>query len=521
MPSTLKAPGIYIEELPSGVRPIAGVSTSDTAFVDWFPKGPVGVATRVTGFDEFSRIFGGLHPQSAASYAVLQYFVNGGSVAWIVRVELAADAAASKSLKDGASPAVNTLDVTAASPGTWGRSLRVAVTKGQGSAVNVVIAEADANNVITVREIHRNLPTSPIETLINAVNAASDLIVLKDNADSSQPPAAANATATGEPAAASDYVNLTGGSDAALFTSSGVSTSTFKTAVTNALAALTRIEPEVFNILCLPSAADLGSDLKGTVDSAITFCEENRAFLLVDPPPGNDSASASAVAAWSGGSGGPTASRNGAVYWPRLALNDPLTGARREVGPSGSIAGILARTDATRGVWKAPAGIEATLRGAELAKPVNDADSAVLNPVGINALRTFPVVGNVVWGSRTLFGADVRASEWKYIPVRRTALFIEQSLNNGLKWVVFEPNDEPLWSQIRLNVGAFMQDLFRKQAFQGVTPREAYFVRCDKTTTTQSDIDKGIVNILVGFAPLKPAEFVVIQIQQMAGQATA
>jgi phage tail sheath protein FI len=156
-----------------------------------------------------------------------------------------------------------------------------------------------------------------------------------------------------------------------------------------------------------------------------------------------------------------------------------------------------------------------------LAVPVTEADSGALNPLGINAFRSLPVIGNVVWGARTLFGADTRASEWKYVSVRRTALYLEQSLDAGLKWVVFEPNDEPLWSQIRLNVGAFMQDLFRKGAFQGTTPREAYFVRCDKTTTTQPDIDRGVVNILVGFAPLKPAEFVVIQIQQLAGQATA
>ncbi|MGH3505982.1 MAG: phage tail sheath subtilisin-like domain-containing protein, partial [Nocardioidaceae bacterium] len=427
MPSTLKAPGIYIEELPSGVRPIVGVSTSDTAFVDWFPKGPVGVATRITNFDEFTRVFGGLHAQSAASYAVLQYFVNGGAVAWIVRVGLTADSAASKTLKDGASPALDTLDVTAANPGTWGRSLRVAVTAGQ-NGVNVVVSEIDANNVISLREIHRNLPTTPnLDALIAAVNSNSRLIRLADNTASSAAPAAAAATATGEPSAASSYVALTGGSDAALFTSSGVTTNTFKGAVTTALGALTRIEPEVFNLLCIPAAADLGTDLKGTVDAAITFCEENRAFLLVDTPPGSDSASAGAVSSWIGGSSGPATSKNAAVYWPRLMVPDPVTGGSRESGPSGTIAGILARTDATRGVWKAPAGIEASLRGATLAKPVNDADSAVLNPIGVNALRTFPVVGNVVWGSRTRFGADIQASEWKYIPVRRTALYIEQS----------------------------------------------------------------------------------------------
>ncbi|WP_210297450.1 phage tail sheath family protein [Bradyrhizobium sp. 2S1] len=187
--------------------------------------------------------------------------------------------------------------------------------------------------------------------------------------------------------------------------------------------------------------------------------------------------------------------------------------------PCGAVAGIFARTDTTRGVWKAPAGLEATLVGVlELRVPLTDAENGELNPLGVNCLRTMPAAGRIIWGSRTLQGDDRLASEWKYIPVRRTALYIEESLYRGTQWVVFEPNDEPLWAQIRLNVGAFMQSLFRQGAFQGKTPAEAYFVKCDKETNPQSDIDRGIVNVLVGFAPLKPAEFVVIKLQQIAGQ---
>jgi phage tail sheath protein FI len=179
----------------------------------------------------------------------------------------------------------------------------------------------------------------------------------------------------------------------------------------------------------------------------------------------------------------------------------------------------MARTDAQRGVWKAPAGLDATLVGVPgLSVTLTDAENGELNPLGINCLRTRPAAGRVVWGARTLQGADRLASEWKYVPVRRTALFIEESLYRGTQWVVFEPNDEPLWAQIRLNVGAFMHNLFRQGAFQGTTPREAYLVKCDKETTTQNDINLGIVNILVGFAPLKPAEFVILKIQQLAGQ---
>jgi phage tail sheath protein FI len=152
---------------------------------------------------------------------------------------------------------------------------------------------------------------------------------------------------------------------------------------------------------------------------------------------------------------------------------------------------------------------------------MTDEENGSLNPLGINCLRVMPGVGRVVWGARTLKGADRLANQWKYLPVRRTALYIEESLYRGTQWAVFEPNDEPLWAQIRLNVGAFMHDLFTKGAFQGSTPKEAYLVKCDKETTTQYDIDRGIVNIVVGFAPLKPAEFVMIKIQQLAGQREA
>jgi phage tail sheath protein FI len=217
------------------------------------------------------------------------------------------------------------------------------------------------------------------------------------------------------------------------------------------------------------------------------------------------------------------AATNSAVYFPWVRAADPLQqNALRAFPPSGFVAGIYARTDASRGVWKAPAGSEASLSGAAgLVIAMSDGENGTLNPRAINCLRTLPVFGHVVWGARTLHGDNDRGSEWKYVPVRRLTLFIEESLYRGTQWVVFEPNDEPLWAQIRLNVGAFMQNLFRQGAFQGRSPREAYFVKCDRETTTQNDINLGIVNIHVGFAPLKPAEFVVIRIQQIAGQVEA
>src|SRR6185369_12803201 len=214
------------------------------------------------------------------------------------------------------------------------------------------------------------------------------------------------------------------------------------------------------------------------------------------------------------------AARNAALYFPCVLESDPLLNGQIDTFvPCGIIAGVMARTDTSRGVWKAPAGLDAALNGiAGLDVNLNDGENGVLNPLAINCLRFFPASGRVVWGARTLRGADQLADEYKYVPVRRLALYIEESLYRGTQWVVFEPNDEPLWAQIRLNVGAFMHGLFRQGAFQGQTPKDAYFVKCDKETTPQDQINLGIVNIIVGFAPLKPAEFVVIKIQQMAGQ---
>ena len=213
------------------------------------------------------------------------------------------------------------------------------------------------------------------------------------------------------------------------------------------------------------------------------------------------------------------AARNAALYFPRLIETDSLRGGQMiTVVPCGAVAGVMARTDVSRGVWKAPAGLDANISGiAGFDVNLTNDENGMLNPLGINCLRSFPVTGRVVWGARTMRGADQSADDYKYIPVRRLALFLEESLYRGTQWVVFEPNDTPLWSQIRLDVGAFLHNLFVQGAFQGTTPKDAYFVKCDSTTTTQNDINLGVVNVVVGFAPLKPAEFVVLQIQQIAG----
>lgn len=283
--------------------------------------------------------------------------------------------------------------------------------------------------------------------------------------------------------------------------------------------ALERVD--IFNLLCIPRTAmvsgtnALTSTAAGSViGTARNYCEEKRAFFILDTP--NNIDAVDGIQNWLNDNG-TLRHPNVALYFPRVRIADPLNEFRlRSVGASGTIAGLYARTDSNRGVWKAPAGTEATLRNVQkLDYSLTDPENGTLNPLGINCLRNFRIYGNVSWGARTLMGSDQQASEWKYIPVRRLALFMEESLYRGTQWVVFEPNDEPLWAQIRLNVGSFMHNLFRQGAFQGSSPRDAYFVKCDSETTIQNDIDQGIVNILVGFAPLKPAEFVIIKISQI------
>ena len=267
---------------------------------------------------------------------------------------------------------------------------------------------------------------------------------------------------------------------------------------------------DAFNLICVPGLADAAATAMLQVQAA-----ERRAFLIADC---DEAALAATVAASLAGKTGAHAA-NSALYFPWVLAPDPLQGgAPRAFPPGGFVAGALARTDAMRGVWKSPAGSDVNLVGAtDFTVRLTDVEYASLTAQGINCLRKFAGVGPVVWGARTLAGGDGHASDWKYVPVRRTALFLEQSLYAGTKWAVFEPNGEALWSRLRTSVNVFMDGLFRQRAFAGNNPAQAYFVKCDRETTTQADIDRGVVNIVIGFAPLRPAEFVVVSIAQLAG----
>ncbi|MFB3764648.1 MAG: phage tail sheath family protein [Methanotrichaceae archaeon] len=791
MPASLTYPGVYIEEVSSGVRSITGVSTSVTAFVGYTPKGSVNKATKVFNFGEFESQFGELSRENELGYAVRQFFFNGGSEAWIVRVAKGADTASIILRNDTVATAPNVLEISAKSKGNWGNNLRLDVdynTTNPDSTFNLTVYEYKLQGtdlIKTLREVHRNLsmdsgspsyavnvinagsqliqasrhtditekvldelssgwslskelvpsdvlsglvpdinnldiakrlisisvdgdgpyeidvfnngaaPTTKeelrkgIEDAVHGINpallrftgfdvqwvdvnlhrddqngsflkltsgtsnnkgelehssvhvynastnSASQILGLGLNNGGREREAAADlrpvqtGTTTGDlsgitPANLStsetldihimdgttslDIISITlndstlsappvssltdlakrlqDNIDLAVVNKPQFSGLTVQligenlrfisdprqseltlnldnklaialqatSAKTNvqkyALGSTTSIsaqikgnvgndgsppeaqditgkigdksglyaleDADIFNLLCIPRISILEDTAAlAVISEAIAYCMSKRAFMILDPP--SKINALPEIKAWMDKL---QPSSYAALYFPAVMIPDPLDEFRlKPFPPSGTMAGLYARTDGARGVWKAPAGIDATLTNVQaLNYKLADMENGDLNKIAINCLRSFPGYGLVSWGARTLDGADQRTSEWKYIPVRRTALFIEESLYRGLKWVVFEPNDEPLWAQIRLNVGAFMQNLFRQGAFQGKSPREAYFVKCDSETTTQTDINQGIVNILVGFAPLKPAEFVVIKIQQIAGQ---
>ncbi len=527
MPVNPTYPGVYIEEIASGVRTIAGVATSITAFVGRAQRGAVGEPTTCFSAGEFSRRFGGLWTEGPMSYAVDDFYGNGGSQALIVRL-FKPDPA------DGDGKAdltIGSLKLRAASPGAWGDQLSGRVTHPEdatsaaATAAEHGLAAGDLFDLSVedagsgARETFRNLTVDSAGGALRVDRVLSEgsslvRLALKNDGTPDLPGARPPAT---DPAAAAPQA--TGGNDgAALLPADFIGDEGKKTGIYALLKA------DLFNLLCIPPDSRGGTLDKSVREKAAALCAQERALYVVDPPAHWDANPNEAAAKVKADQLDPTKAvlglthaANAALYFPRLRKRDPLRAGQMDVFvPCGAVAGVIARTDVNRGVWKAPAGINSTITGSEeLTVKLTDDENGLLNPIAVNCLRSFPNLGRVVWGSRTLKGSDQLASDDRYLPVRRLALFIEESLYRGTQWVVFEPNDEPLWAQVRLAVGSFMQRLFRQGAFQGASPRDAFFVKCDRETTTQDDINRGIVNIAVGFAPLQPAEFVVITIQQI------
>lgn len=513
-------PGVYIEEISSGQHTITGVATSIAAFVGWAPQGPINEAVMVESFAEYQARYGTFVPGISLAYAVNQFFQNGGSQAYIVRIVDSTTAAVGTNTIGG-------LVLYASNPGGWSSSIFVTISNvsGGGTTFNLLLTNASGLPL----ESYTNLSlssTSP-QYVVTVINSDSNFLTFTPPTG---PMAALPATVT-----AAGPTALSGGADGTQLIP-GLASGAFETAL-DITDALTPIAPgatplpglsllnavPIFNLLCVPGETDAP-----TIAGLQRFCQNNRAFFIVDAPQNatlqdfqtNYGAPIGTITASpfkQGLSGSAPAASYSGYYYPWVLAPDPAMGNRPALyPPCGIVAGQFAATDASRGVWKAPAGIATTLSQVlGLQVNLSDAQNGTLNPIGVNCLRQFRNTGNVIWGSRTLAGADVIGSEWKYIPIRRMALFLESSLYDGTQWVVFEPNAEPLWGQIRMNVGTFMQEQFLAGAFAGSTPQQAYFVKCDSDNNPGSSIALGIVNITVGFAPLYPAEFVVIQITQM------
>jgi hypothetical protein len=544
MPVQLSYPGVYVEEVPSGVRTITGVATSITAFIGRSLRGPTTGAVTITSYGDFERIFGGLWKDSMLGFSVRDFFLNGGSTAVIVRLYRAETAGTPKPGK-AVLKFDNNLTLEAHDEGLWGSSLRARVDTNTrpidaslGETANSLFNLYVRDGTTGVIEEHRNLVVTPVDhpRFVTKVLAnESHLVTVSAVSTTARPGASPDLVQADIDAGRSVWDDGNANTTSAKVAGAGSKVSSDGLAITSAeftgvgfegakkgLFALEKAD--LFNLLVIPPYTATNTVDPAVVTAADRYCQKRRAMQIVDALPSWDETSDVTTAFASGFDAAlGTNSKNAALFFPRLKQPNPLKENQVETfAAGGTVAGVIARTDATRGVWKAPAGLDATLNGVpELSVPLTDAEIGLLNPLGVNCLRALPGAGRLVWGARTMRGADLFADEWKYLPVRRTALFLEESLFRGTQWVVFEPNDEPLWAQIRLNLGTFMNNLFRQGAFQGSTPREAYFVKCDKETTTQADIDLGIVNIHVGFAPLKPAEFVVIRLQQIAGQTAA
>ncbi|MFC5148204.1 phage tail sheath family protein [Streptomyces aureoversilis] len=575
MPVKVSYPGVYIDEVKSSVRTITGVPTSIAAFVGWAPRGRTDRPVHITSWADYEKQFGGVHRDSAMSYAVEQFYRNGGAEAEVVRLVPNDDPDKPLLLPIGEKKGVGRPggddprpQLAPIGPGAWARKLRARVEEVLGDddkpredVYNLRIFDKGTG----VEETYLNISVNPesSRSLRNVLKGSQLVKWFKDGKDPKEPPAAnktddkvndqlrddAPDEPDGTPSAENGEEGEEGGESSPQPGRGGDDPSggryttvdlkkvpedarpTAEDYIGEGTEAGKRglyqlLKTDIFNILCLPEVTQ-SEDLKpearqDLLSKAVDLCVKQRAILLVDPPAEWTAATtaddvvelAKKLPLQSGDA------RNAAIYFPRILASDSRRdGLVRDFPPCGVMAGVMARTDAQRGVWKAPAGTDASLNGVQgLEMPLTDLENGRLNPLGVNCLRELPAVGPVAWGARTMRGNDQLTDEWKYLPVRRLALFVEESLFRGTQWVVFEPNDEPLWASIRLNIGAFMNSLFREGAFQGRTPAEAYLVKCDRENNPQNDIDRGIVNIQVGFAPLKPAEFVIIHIQQLAGQ---
>jgi phage tail sheath protein FI len=549
----ITAPGVYVQEIPSGNHTITGVPTSVTVFMGRTRWGALGTPTTITSYSQYQQLFGGPLPGTYLASCVEDFFLNGGMQAIVVRLfrgdpssALAVLDAAKQVWSDpetgkptdpdvpGWGPALgkNTQPILqAASPGTWAKKLSVRIDrKGLMTAQTAKGAAPTYQTLVLTKYKTDDWAADDLFNVTVTLDAGGGqqiverfkCVSLNDHAGSRRLSQVlehesrlvrlgSSPAGGGAPAAA------VGADSAAL------SDADFDQAV----GILDKVE--TFNLICAPPDAELGdSDSLSTVSTntngkLAALAKARRAMLIVDTPPAwsaptfdRTTLTAEHFSTDLGVTAGDDSARYAAAYFPWMIKADPLNGdAPRAVPPCGAVAGIMARTDQSRGVWKAPAGVESGIGGIErLSYPLSDVETGNLNDIGVNCLRSFSSTGPVIWGARTLKGSDALADDFKYVPIRRLASYMEESLRRGTNWAVFEPNDEPLWAQMRLSVGTFMAELFRQGAFQGSSAKDAYSVVCDASVNPPDEVNQGLLNVVISYAPLKPAEFVVLYFQQ-------
>jgi len=629
---------VYVEEIPSGSKPIEGVSTSTAAFVGFTTKGPVAEPTLLFKWSDYEEQFGGIRDLGKLAtgdpmgFAVYSFFQNGGTAACIVRAILAGSADTAEGFLVNPANSARILRFSAVNPGEWGSELRIRfepkadapgyytlrvgvmdgsefrererfndLTVVNDSAPDYIESKVnDASMLINVEmqdisqyllgvSISRDLAavadfsvlnsrtmTVTVDGTARTVNFGtgefSDTSTLADVAGSIQILVRGSVVAN---PAVRDFTSAVDGSRLVLTSGTRLITSSVvvtgpgdatdastvlllglanegvqRTGQESLNALLSGIVGQVslaggtngslpdqdayddifaafekvrdISILCLPGQTWNTTAEQAVIDAAVAHAEKMKSrMVIIDPPQGLELKTEKAV-----NDLGFKPKTYAVVYYPWVKVANPFYGAEKNPGvpstllvaPGGFAAGMWAKIDGRRGVWKAPAGVETSLLGvAGIQYPVEDGEQDSLNPLGINCLRKMPGYGPVIWGSRTL--ATKADPEWRYVPIRRTAIMIEQSIYNGIQWAVFEPNNHNLWASLRANIGSFMDGLFRAGAFQGEKANDAYFIRCGLgDTMNQGDIDRGQVIVIVGFAPLKPAEFVIVRIQQKVAE---
>lgn len=548
-PTTYTYPGVYLTETEVISPAVLPAPTNQAAFVGVFPQGPEGEALKVSSLGEFEQYYGIIEPGATlAAYAVQQFFANGGTAAWIVRLPVPGSLPATAALG-------TVFTVSANSPGAWGNQFWVEIdTAGLGPALQFQVSGTNAQGtkgdpVEVIGGINPNTPLALIAANISKESAYVTVEVQQTGADEST-----DATTPPAPLAPQTAVQLGStqqGADGAFEATAG---NNFTDAVANVLSnappplsPLDQIAPDVFNIMAVPDAAWFNIGAGTIYNEALQFCAERQAFMIVDPPPPSAAkvptvlatvAAADAattvdgignnvnelkqlVTTWGNTVLGTKYAESGATYYPWVMTTDP-NGQPIPVPPSGAVAGVYASTDVARGVWKAPAGTQA-----KLVAPLGLADTTItdtingdLNTAGINVLRTFPTFQTVVWGARTLMGSDLErnSTQFTYVAARRLTDFIEQSLMHSLRWAVFEPNGPPLWGSLNLEATQFMVNLYAAGAFEGATQAEAFTVSAG---ATPQQMAAGVVNLNVAFTPIPPAEFVVLNIKIPAGAPAA